>query len=74
FPSHGIGLGGTYILKKTLEHRLQREDQIFKLHEQQKNEDEILQELYSEVNPKLYPYARQNIQKHLEKLKEDGRI
>ncbi|MFA5583080.1 MAG: MBL fold metallo-hydrolase [Bacteriovoracaceae bacterium] len=74
FPSHGIGLGGTYILKKTLEHRLQREDQIFKLHEQLKNEDEILQELYSEVNPKLYPYARQNIQKHLEKLKEDGRI
>lgn len=74
FPSHGIGLGGTYILEKTLEHRRLREEQILKLYQENKSEDDILNELYAEVNPKLHPYARKNIQKHLEKLKEDGRI
>lgn len=74
FPSHGIGLGGTYVLEKTLEHRELREKQILELYQQNKNEDEILHTLYAEVNPKLFAYARKNIQKHLEKLKNEHKI
>ncbi len=74
FPSHGIGLGGTYYLQKTLEHRLMREDEIYKLHQQNYSIDQILLSLYAEVHPALHPYALKNIKKHLEKLRVDGRI
>ena len=74
FPSHGIGLGGTHYLQKTLEHRQMREAEILKLHQANFNEDQILQQIYADVHPALHPYARKNIQKHLQKLKDEGRI
>lgn len=74
FPSHGIGLGGTYFLEKTLDHRRLRENQILELCSQGVAPKEILGRLYSEVDKKLWPYALENIYKHLEKLKEEGRI
>lgn len=74
YPSHGIGLGSTFILEKTLEHRLLREEQIYKLHCAGSSEEDILKELYKDVPVELWPYARENISKHLEKLKKDGRI
>lgn len=74
YPSHGIGLGGVNIIETTLEHRRVRENQVLTLHKQGLSVDEILKEIYIGVPHKLWPYALQNIQKHLEKLKVDGKI
>lgn len=74
FPSHGIGLGGVSIIEKTLDHRRVRENQILTLHSNGMNEQQMLEEIYAEVPKKLWPYALQNIQKHLHKLKNDGKI
>lgn len=67
-PSHGIALGGTNILQKTLEHRKMRESQVKKLSDEGKELEEILMALYGEVDQRLWPYARKNIASHLEKL------
>lgn len=74
FPSHGIGLGGVAILEATLEHRKKREDQILKLHQDGLAEDQILEKIYDSVDKKLWPFALKNIRKHIEKLKNEGRI
>jgi len=74
FPSHGIGLGSTMILEKTLEHRRLRESQVLSMTQSGKSEDEILQTLYSEIQPELLKYARKNIQSHLKKLRSENRI
>lgn len=71
FPSHGIGLGGTTILEKTLAHRKQRESQILNLHLEGLAPEQMLEKIYAEVNKALWPYALENIHKHLEKLKQD---
>lgn len=73
-PSHGIALGGTDILKKTLKHRLLREDQIFELMKNGKSIDEILDIIYFNIPPQVLPYARANIISHINKLKEEGRV
>ncbi len=74
FPSHGIGLGGVSILERTLEHRRVRENQIVTLHAEGKSEEEMLQIIYEDVPKELWPFARMNIQKHLVKLIQEGRI
>lgn len=74
FPSHGIGLGGTLILENTLEHRRLRESQVLKFHHEGLSEDQMLEKIYAQVDPRLWPYARKNILKHLEKLKIEGLI
>ncbi len=74
FPSHGIGLGGTLILENTLEHRKMREKQILKFHQEGFSEDHMLEQIYGQVDQKLWPYARKTIQKHLEKLKSENLI
>jgi ribonuclease/clavin/mitogillin len=60
-PSHGIGLGGTNILEKTLDHR-------------KMSENEMLERIYKDVARELWPYALENINKHLQKLRADGAI
>ncbi len=74
FPSHGIGLGGTFILEKTLEHRKLREQQVFDCFKRGLTREEMLSEIYADVRKDLWPYALENIEKHLEKLKADGKI
>ena len=74
FPSHGIGLGGCFVLEKTLEHRKLRESQILSLHTEGFSPEEMLVKIYSEVNKDLWPYALENIFKHLEKLKNEEKI
>jgi glyoxylase-like metal-dependent hydrolase (beta-lactamase superfamily II) len=71
FPSHGIGLGGTSILEKTLEHRKLREKQILALHQEGMKPEEMLAKIYAEVSRELWPYALENIHKHLQKLRAD---
>ena len=74
FPSHGIGLGGVNILVNTLAHRKQREQDVLTHYQNGLNEDQILEKLYEGVDQRLWPYARKNIRKHLEKLKAEGHI
>lgn len=74
FPSHGIGLGGTIILEKTLEHRKFREKQILEMYEKGISIEEMLKAIYFNIPEKILKYARANIQSHLEKLKREKRI
>lgn len=74
FPSHGIGLGGPNILQKTLEHRKLREEQIFSAHQKGLTPEQMLKEIYADISEKLWPYAMENINKHLIKLSQDGKI
>jgi ribonuclease/clavin/mitogillin len=67
-PSHGIAMGGTYKLEKTLEHRKQRESQIAELHDEGKNIDQMLEIIYSGLEPRLNKYALATIKAHLKKL------
>jgi ribonuclease/clavin/mitogillin len=71
-PSHGIALGGVTILERTLNHRKMRELQIIDLLKLQKNEDEILKILYSDVDQRLLKYARENIRSHILKIKKEN--
>lgn len=73
-PSHGMAMGTTFYLKKALAHREQREEQIRSRHLAGVGEDEMLRQIYSEVDPRLLPLARVNIRSHLEKLREDGAL
>lgn len=74
FPSHGIGLGGTNILENTLKHRKLREAQILERHNEGLTPEEMLEIIYADVRKDLWPFALENINKHLEKLKADGII
>lgn len=73
-PSHGIALGGTYVLEKILEHRLMREKQIYDLYIKGNSVDKILDTVYFDIEQELIPYARKNIHAHLDKLKQEKRI
>lgn len=73
-PSHGIALGGTYILERTLKHRELRENQVLELFKEGKTKDEILRTLYFDLPKKLHRYALANIESHILKLKEEGKI
>ncbi len=74
FPSHGIGLGGVTILEKTLEHRRLRENQILTMHLGGDSEQKILETIYKDVQKELWPYALENIRKHLKKLRAESKI
>ncbi len=74
FPSHGMGLGGINLLQKIVEHRLMREEQILELHGKDMDIEHILKTIYFDTHPKLLPYARKNIEAHLAKLQNEGKI
>jgi glyoxylase-like metal-dependent hydrolase (beta-lactamase superfamily II) len=73
-PSHGPAFGSTYRIKETLKHRLQREEQVFSLHQAGQSAQQMLGEIYKGLDPRLAPLALINIQSHLQKLGEEGRI
>jgi len=74
WPSHGGALGGTFYLEQTLKHRRQREAQVKALFEAGKSLDEILNEVYVGLDPRLVPLARMNIDSHLAKLRAEGAL
>lgn len=74
FPSHGIGLGGTSLLERTLEHRRVRENQVLTMHNDGLSMEQMLETIYADVAKELWPYARENILKHLIKLKQEKKI
>ncbi|MGK5093006.1 MBL fold metallo-hydrolase [Deltaproteobacteria bacterium TL4] len=67
-PSHGIPTRSTYRLEVTLEHRKMRERQVLNLHQKGYAKDQILAEIYKDVDPRLLPFALKNIEAHFEKL------
>lgn len=72
FPSHGIALGGVHKLKKTLKHRKSREEVILNLAKEGKDVEEIFNIIYEGLEAKLKIYAVATIEKHVQKLKEEG--
>jgi glyoxylase-like metal-dependent hydrolase (beta-lactamase superfamily II)/8-oxo-dGTP pyrophosphatase MutT (NUDIX family) len=73
-PSHGIPMGSVYRLRATLAHRQMREQQILELSESGKSKQEMLLEIYKDVDPRLHPLAMCNIESHLEKLRKERRL
>ncbi|WP_162932295.1 MBL fold metallo-hydrolase [Solimonas sp. K1W22B-7] len=73
-PSHGAALGTVYRLVETLKHREARELQILDLHNQGRDVEEMLPIVYAGVDKALWPLARMNIEGHLDKLREEGRL
>lgn len=74
YPSHGGALGSTHYLEETLRHRELRERQIVDFLAAGKTPDEMLPLIYSQIDPRLLPLARMNIESHLDKLREEGRL
>lgn len=74
FPSHGHGMGTVHRLEETLKHRELREQQIRNYLAEGKAPDEMLPLIYKDLDPRLLPLARMNIESHLDKLIEDGVI
>lgn len=74
YPSHGIALGSVYRLRETLTHRELREKQVLALHHAGRSVAEMLPLIYADVDPRLLPLARLNIESHLDKLREEGVI
>ena len=73
-PSHGMAMGTTYRLQETLKHRQLREASVLQLHCEGKSPDEMLPLLYKGVDARLWPFARMNIDSHMDKLREESLI
>lgn len=71
-PSHGIAVGGTYKVEKTLEHRRLRESQIKKLLDQGLDIEAIVPIVYEGLEPRLIPYARYTVEAHIKKIKKEA--
>jgi len=70
-PSHGIALGGTNILEKTLEHRKFREEQINEMYICGLSVDQMLSQIYFDLPKNIIKYAKANIICHLEKIQKE---
>ena len=64
----------THRLIETLKHRRKRESQILKLSKSGKSKEEILEQLYEGIDPRLQPLALQNIESHLVKLRKEEQL
>jgi len=73
-PSHGIPMRTTHRLIETLKHRRERESQILKLSKSGKSKQEILEQLYEGIDPRLHLLALQNIEAHLLKLRKEEQL
>lgn len=67
-PSHGLPMGGTHLLEKTLKHREAREQQILEVYNEGLRDEALVNALYPELEQKLLPLAHQNVRQHLRKL------
>jgi glyoxylase-like metal-dependent hydrolase (beta-lactamase superfamily II) len=73
-PSHGMPAGGVHLLRRTLNHRRMREEQVQSFSLAGRNQEEIVAAIYREVDERLLPLAAQNVRQHLRKLRAEGRI
>jgi hypothetical protein len=61
-------------LSATLQHRRERESRILELHQSGLLNPAILETVYKGVDERLLPYAMRNIESHLAKLRQEGRV
>lgn len=73
-PSHGMALGTSHYIRETLQHRIKRESQILELHRAGTAVEAMLPIIYAGLDPRLTPLALLNINSHLQKLEEEGRL
>lgn len=73
-PSHGMAMGTAFRLQETLRHRRLREAAVLQLHQAGNSLDDMLKSIYQGLDPRLLPLARQNIESHLDKLREEGAV
>ncbi len=73
-PSHGIAVGGTFKLEKTLQHRRHREGQIKELLNKGLLIDEIVPIVYEGLDPKLLIYARYTVEAHIKKIQAETQV
>lgn len=73
FPSHGIGMGGTYKLEETLSHRQKRHQQVRQLLERGLEAQEMVEVIYEGLEPKLKPLALKTVESHLRSLNKDSK-
>ncbi len=67
-PSHGMPMGGTLLAEKTLQHRIEREQQIRDYLDRGMDDSQITEEIYREIHPRLKSLALQNVKQHIKKL------
>ncbi len=72
FPSHGVGVGGTYWLQYALEHTYQRNKEIKQWWLAGASVEEILQKVYANLPSGLLKYAKKNVLSHIELIKRGG--
>jgi glyoxylase-like metal-dependent hydrolase (beta-lactamase superfamily II) len=74
-PAHGEAIDDApVVLGEYLAHRRMRERQVIEaLAAGRRTVEAIADSIYDGLNPALVPAARENVQAHLEKLKDDGR-
>lgn len=72
YPSHGIPLGSILPLIKILKHRLFRHQEVVKLTQQGLNCVQITEILYSDIPRDLFPYAKANVESHLQWFSEQS--
>ncbi len=72
FPSHGVGMGTAFRLEETLRHRRKREEHVLELRRSGLDVEQMLATIYTDLDPRLLPLARQNIESHLDKLTDEG--
>lgn len=73
-PSHGQAMGTTFRIAETLRHRKQREEQVLTLHREGHAAPEMVEIIYANVDKRLWGLARMNIDCHLKKLRDEGRV
>lgn len=75
-PGHGPVVRRPMVeIKRIIEHRLNRERQIFELISIQKSTiDEIFNSIYMNLEPELTHLAREQVRSHVVKLQREGRI
>ncbi|MCK4509261.1 MAG: MBL fold metallo-hydrolase [Desulfuromonadales bacterium] len=73
-PSHGTPMRSSLRLAAALKHRRVRENEIMELHIGGKSTDQILEIIYGCVEQHLRPFAMLNIESHIVKLRQEGRL
>ena len=73
-PSHGQAMGSTFRIAETLRHRQMREQQVLALHQGGTPPQGMVELIYAGVDKRLWGLARMNIDCHLQKLADEGRL
>ena len=74
YPGHGPpNSNGKAVIRQTLEHRAKREAQLLEaLTSQSQSTKELLDKIYTDVDPKMLPLAKRSLLSGLRKLEEEG--